>query len=383
MAPLQNQTVPLVPSMGTLGPSLDPIMISPPLTPTFKPNQKIMQTPELYNYLDLIHQACERVYDISTKTPVEFAPKLSKKLNNTVFYKREDKQPVFSFKIRGAYNKMSRLTPEQKAHGVVACSAGNHAQGVALSSRVLGIESVIVMPAATPLMKIEGVENHGQGHARVVLHGDNLAEAMAEARRFEREEGMTFVHPFDDELVIAGQGTIGVEILEQMSTNPPEYIFVPVGGGGLCAGIAAYVKQINPQVKVIGVEPEGAACLTCALEAGERVVLPQVDKFAEGVAVAQVGAENFRVCKALVDEMVLVNTPEICAAMKDVYNDTRTILEGAGAVSVAGMKRYVEKNHLIGARILCVTSGANFDFDKLGFVVAQVTTPATVTSAGR
>lgn len=345
---------PLAPS----GTAPEPPTEAPPLDPT------------PCAYAPLIHDAAQRIYEVCHVTPMERAQKLSARLHNTVLLKREDKQPIFSFKLRGAYNKMCRLSTDQRAGGVVTCSAGNHAQGVALSAFTLGIDSIIVMPLTTPMMKIDGVKHYGQDKVHVVLFGASFAQAMEEARRLTRDEGRTFVHPFDDPLVIAGQGTVGLEILDQLASDLPDYIFIPIGGGGLCAGVAAAIKHTAPHVKIIGVEPVGAACMARAMESGHPVTLPHVDTFAEGVAVATAGVETFRVCKGLVDEMVLVSVHDMSDAIRDVYNDTRTVLEPAGAVSVAGMTKYVGDHGLLGARVVCITSGANMDFVKLAHVVS-------------
>jgi threonine dehydratase len=273
-------------------------------------------------------------------------------------------QPVFSFKLRGAYNKMAQLPPEVRERGVVASSAGNHAQGVALAARQLGCEAIIVMPVTTPHIKINAVRGLG---ARVMLHGDSYAEAQAYAWQVAEQEDCTFVHPYDDPEVIAGQGTIGMEILRQHS-QPLHAIFVPVGGGGLIAGIAAYVKRLRPQIKIIGVEPVDADAMYQSLRQGRRVELGQVGLFADGVAVKMVGKETFRLCQQLVDEIILVDTDAICAAIKDVFEDTRSILEPAGALSVAGAKAYVAREKLRGATLVAIASGANMNFERLRHV---------------
>ena len=311
-----------------------------------------------------------RVYDVARETPLDFAPILSQRLRNQVWLKREDEQPVFSFKCRGAYNKMARLTPAELRKGVIAASAGNHAQGVALAARRLGAHAVIVMPRTTPEIKISAVCNLG---ARVVLCGDNYDAAHAHARKLEREGGFTFVHPYDDPAVIAGQGTVAMEILRQHAGSL-HAIFVPVGGGGLIAGIAAYVKTFWPEVKVIGVEPDDAPTLARALAAGERVVLDQVGIFADGVAVRQIGAAPFSVCREAVDEVVLVTGDEICAAIKDIFDDTRSIAEPAGALGVAGLKRYVERTGVTGQHLVAIDSGANINFDRLRYVAERAET---------
>jgi threonine dehydratase len=307
------------------------------------------------------------VYDVAIESPLDPAPNLSRRLNNQVLLKREDLQPVFSFKLRGAYNKMVGLTPAELERGVIAASAGNHAQGVALAAQRLGCTAVIVMPVTTPGMKVRSVSARG---AEVVLHGDTYDEAYGEARRIEQDRGLTFIHPFDDPDVIAGQGTIGMEILRQCS-EPPDAIYVAVGGGGLIAGIAAYVKSLWPQVEVIGVEPEDADAMSRSLACGERVRLDQVGLFADGVAVRQVGIHTFELARRHVDAMVTVDTDAICAAIKDVFEDTRSILEPAGALAVAGMKADVQARGLTGRTLVAVACGANMNFDRLLFVAER------------
>ncbi len=302
-----------------------------------------------------------QVYDVAIETPVDEAGFLSQRYHNRILLKREDLQPVFSFKLRGAYNKMSRLSPAQRKRGVIAASAGNHAQGLALSGKQLGIRTVIVMPKTTPEIKVESVRARG---ARVVLHGDTYDEASAHSKKLAKEKNYIYVHPFDDPDVIAGQGTIGMEILRQV-TGPLDVVFVPVGGGGLIAGVAAYIKYVRPEVKVIGVEADDSACMKAALEKGRRVVLPEVGIFADGVAVAQAGKETFRIVQHCVDEIVTVSTDEICGAIKDIFNDTRSIAEPAGALAVAGLKKYVEQRRLKNKTLLAIDSGANVNFDRL------------------
>lgn len=305
-----------------------------------------------------------RVYDVARETPIDHARLLSARLDNKVLLKREDLQPVFSFKLRGAYNKMVSLSEEQRGRGVIAASAGNHAQGLALAASHMGVKATIVMPRTTPQIKVDGVRSHG---AKVVLHGDTYDEASTHAQRLVEEKGLVYIHPYDDPEVIAGQGTIGVEILRQYA-DPIEAIFVPVGGGGLLAGIAAYIKYVRPDIKLVGVEPEDAACLAAAMERGRRVTLPQVGIFADGVAVAQIGKETFRVIRELVDEVVTASTDEICAAIKDVFEDTRSIAEPAGALGLAGLKKYVEKHGVSGKTLLTIVSGANTNFDRLRYI---------------
>lgn len=308
-----------------------------------------------------------RVYDVAVETPLDMAPNLSVRTGNTVLLKREDMQPVFSFKLRGAYNKMAQLTQAQLAKGVIAASAGNHAQGVALSAKKLGCQATIVMPTTTPQIKIQAVERRG---AQVVLFGDSYSDAYQHARTLEQETGQIFVHPYDDPDVIAGQGTIGMEILRQHN-QPIHAIFVAIGGGGLIAGVAAYVKQLRPDIKIIGVQPVDSDAMFASLRQRQRVVLEHVGLFADGVAVKQVGEETFRLCQQLVDEVVLVNTDEICAALKDVFEDTRSILEPAGALAVAGAKRYAAREQLNSQTLVAITSGANMNFDRLRFVAER------------
>src|SRR4051794_30977373 len=317
------------------------------------------------DYLERILKA--RVYDVAVETPLEPARALSQRLRNRLLIKREDLQPVFSFKLRGAYNKMAALPRARLARGVIAASAGNHAQGVALAAQRLRCRAVIVMPVTTPRIKVDAVRSRG---AQVRLHGDSYAEAYEEAVRLKRERGLVFVHPYDDPHVIAGQGTIGMEVLRQ---HPGEIdaIFVPVGGGGLISGIAAYVKRVRPAVRIVGVEPVDADAMTRSLKAGRRVKLDQVGLFADGVAVKEVGRETFRLCRELVDEMVLVDTDEMCAAIKDVFEDTRVVLEPAGALAVAGAKAWVERHGVRGKTLVAVASGANTNFDRLRFIAEE------------
>jgi threonine dehydratase len=317
------------------------------------------------DYLQRILKA--RVYDVASESPLELAPALSKRLRNRLFLKREDLQPVFSFKLRGAYNKMAGLPSARLRKGVIAASAGNHAQGVALAAQRLGCRAVIVMPITTPRIKVDAVAARG---AEVVLHGDSYADAYARAMQIKRRRGLTFVHPYDDPEVIAGQGTIGMEILRQHA-GAIDAIFVPVGGGGLISGIAAYVKKINPKVKIVGVEPVDADAMARSLKAGRRVKLDQVGLFADGVAVKEVGRETFRLCRALVDEMVLVDTDEMCAAIKDVFEDTRVVLEPAGALAIAGAKAWVERSSSRAKTLVAVASGANTNFDRLRFIAEE------------
>ncbi len=308
-----------------------------------------------------------RVYDVAVETPLEVAPNLSARIGNRVLLKREDMQPVFSFKLRGAYNKMAQLSAEQLARGVIAASAGNHAQGVALSAKKLGCKAVIVMPTTTPNIKIQAVERRG---AQVVLFGDSYSDAYQHALELEKQNGMVFVHPYDDPDVIAGQGTIGMEILRQ-HTQPIHAIFVAIGGGGLIAGVAAYVKQLRPEIKIIGVQPVDSDAMFASLCEQKRVVLDHVGLFADGVAVKQVGVETFRLCQELVDEVILVDTDEICAALKDVFEDTRSILEPAGALAIAGAKHYAARENLRSETLVAIASGANMNFDRLRFIAER------------
>jgi len=317
------------------------------------------------DYLEKILTA--RVYDVAEETPLELAPNLSARLANRVMLKREDMQPVFSFKLRGAYNKMAGLSDAALKRGVIAASAGNHAQGVALAARKLGCRAVIVMPVTTPRIKVEAVKAL---RAEVVLTGDSYTEAHTEAKRIERREHLTFVHPYDDPDVIAGQGTIGMEILRQ-ATRPIHAIFVCVGGGGLISGIAAYVKRLQPAIKVVGVQPVDSDAMTRSVRSGRRIVLPHVGLFADGVAVRQVGAETYRLAKKYVDDWILVDTDEICAAIKDVFEDTRSILEPAGALGVAGIKSYVQRTGVRDQKLVAVASGANTNFDRLRFIAER------------
>ncbi|KFE19278.1 threonine ammonia-lyase, biosynthetic [Vibrio cholerae] len=303
------------------------------------------------------------VYEVANVTPLQTMPRLSARIGNQVQIKREDRQPVHSFKLRGAYNTVSHLTEAQKAAGVIAASAGNHAQGMALSGTKLGIKTTIVMPRTTPDIKVEAVRGFG---GEVLLHGSNFDEAKAEAERLSKEQGYTFVPPFDHPLVIAGQGTIGMEMLQQ--NGHLDYIFVPVGGGGLAAGVAVLVKQLMPEIQVIAVEPEDSACLKAALDAGKPVVLDQVSMFADGVAVKRIGDETFRLCQQYIDGHVTVSSDEICAAVKDIFEDTRAIAEPSGALALAGLKKFAEQQQLKGKQLGTVLSGANTNFHGLRYV---------------
>ncbi len=302
-----------------------------------------------------------RIYDLVVETPVQPAPLISKRLNNEVRIKREDLQPVFSFKLRGAYNKLLNLKPHQRKKGVICASAGNHAQGVALAAHHLGIRAVIVMPRTTPDIKVNAVRQRG---GKAVLHGDSFDQALAHANELMEKEGLTFIHPYDDKDVIAGQGTIGMEMLRQQS-DKLDAVFIAVGGGGLAAGIATYIKYVRPEVKIIAVEPDDAASLKAALAKGRRVSLSEVGLFADGVAVKQTGKEPFRLLQGVVDECITATTDEICAAIKDTFEDTRSVPEPAGALSLAGLKNWVAKHGVSGQRLVAIQCGANVNFDRL------------------
>jgi threonine dehydratase len=317
------------------------------------------------DYLQKILTA--RVYDVAVETPLEAARTLSKRLSNQVLLKREDSQPVFSFKLRGAYNKMAHLSPEQLQRGVICASAGNHAQGVALSAKRLGCKAMIVMPVTTPKLKVDAVRSHG-GDA--VLHGDSYSDAYLHALELEAQHGLTFVHPFDDPDVIAGQGTIAMEILRQHQ-GPIAAVFVAIGGGGLISGIAAYIKAVRPEIKVIGVQTHDSDAMIRSVKAGKRVQLNDVGLFSDGTAVKLVGEETFRLVRELVDDFVIVDTDAVCAAIKDVFQDTRSILEPAGALGVAAVKQYVDQHKTKGQTYVAITTGANMNFDRLRFVAER------------
>jgi threonine dehydratase len=324
--------------------------------------------PDARRYDDYLERILtSRVYDVVKETPLERAPRLSARVGNVVLLKREDLQPVFSFKIRGAYNKISALEPEVRARGVVAASAGNHAQGVALAARRFGCRALIVMPEGTPRIKHEAVAALG---GEVQLRGETFQEAYAQARALATSEGMSFIHPYDDPDVIAGQGTVAVEILRQ-HREPPDVVFVCIGGGGLASGVALYVKRLYPRVKVVGVEPEESPSMLEALKAGRPVDLPDVGRFVDGAAVKRVGDETFRICSELLDEVLLVDNDAVCAAIKDVFEDSRSILEPAGALAVAGLKAYCHRERLQGQTLVAITSGANMNFDRLRFVAER------------
>lgn len=344
--------------------------MNPELKPEFS---KLPATPEAraadtgeVGYLRRINNAA-RVYDVAVETPLQRAHSLSQRLQNNVYIKREDMQPVNSFKLRGAYNKMAQLSAEQRANGVICASAGNHAQGVALSGQTLGIRSVIVMPRTTPDIKVRAVASFG---GEIVLHGDSYDEAAKYAHGLKESQGLTYVHPYDDVEVIAGQGTIGMEILRQHSGSL-HAIFCPVGGGGLVSGVAAYVKSVRPDIRIIGVEPDDAPSMTRSLEAGERIMLDSVGLFADGVAVRRVGVEPFRVAQQYVDEMLLVSADEICAAVRDIFEDTRSLAEPAGALALAGLKKYVAQTGVSGEDMVAIHSGANVNFDRLRYIAER------------
>ena len=319
----------------------------------------------LSDYLQKILTA--RVYDVAIETELQTARSLTKRLGNQVLLKREDTQPVFSFKLRGAYNKMAHLRPEQLARGVICASAGNHAQGVALAAKRMGCRALIVMPVTTPQVKIDAVKSHG---GEVVLAGDSYSDAYLRAVELEAEQGLTFVHPFDDPDVIAGQGTIAMEILRQHQ-GPIDAIFVAIGGGGLISGVAAYIKAVRPDIRVIGVQTQDSDAMLRSVRAGKRVQLNDVGLFADGTAVKLVGAETFRLARELVDDYVVVDTDAACAAIKDVFQDTRSILEPSGALGVAAIKQYVETHRCKGKTFVAITCGANMNFDRLRFVAER------------
>ncbi|MDR1163061.1 MAG: threonine ammonia-lyase, biosynthetic, partial [Candidatus Accumulibacter sp.] len=316
-------------------------------------------------YLEKVLNA--QVYDVAVETPLDFAANLSARIDNAVFFKREDMQPVFSFKLRGAYNKIASLSADRLKNGVICASAGNHAQGVALSASKIGCRAVVVMPETTPAIKIEAVRDRG---GEVVLAGESFDDAYTHAQRLEKAEKMSFVHPFDDPEIIAGQGTIGMEILRQ-HTKPIHAVFCAIGGGGLISGVAAYIKRLRPETRIIGVETFDADAMAQSLEAGKRVRLKQVGLFSDGTAVKYVGEETFRLCRQYVDEIVRVDTDAICAAIKDVFEDTRAILEPAGALAIAGAKAYAKIHKLKAKTLVAVASGANMNFDRLRFVTER------------
>jgi threonine dehydratase len=316
------------------------------------------------DYLDLIRTA--KVYDVALRSALEPAINLSKRLNNRILMKREDLQPVFSFKLRGAYNRIAALEPEELKRGVICSSAGNHAQGVALAAKRRGVRAVIVMPVTTAKIKTDAVRALG---GEVVLHGDAYDDAYARAIELSEQDGLVFIHPFDDPYVIAGQGTIGVEILEQADNI--DAIFVPIGGGGLIAGIATYVKQQRPDIRIVGVEPDDSAAMKLSLEAGKPVTLDHVGIFADGVAVRRVGDETFRLCQEFVDEIITVGTDQICAGIRDIFEDTRSIVEPAGGLSIAAVKKYIAERGVSGQTLVTINCGANVNFDRLRHIAER------------
>jgi threonine dehydratase len=317
-------------------------------------------------YLERVLKA--RVYDVAIETPLDEARRLSRRLGNTVLFKREDLQPVFSFKLRGAYNKIAHLSDTVAQRGVICASAGNHAQGVALAAKRRGIAATIVMPKTTPSIKVQAVKDLG---GEAVLFGDDFDQAYEHAMQLTRERGLTFVHPFDDPDVIAGQGTVGMEILRQRSGEQIDAIFIAVGGGGLAAGVGAYVKALYPKIKIIGVEPDDACAMYESLKARKRVTLDRVGTFADGVAVRRVGEEPFNICQKVVDEVILVNTDEMCSAIQDIFEDTRTVVEPAGALGVAGIKKYIARENCQGKTFVAINCGANMNFDRLRHVAER------------
>ena len=307
-----------------------------------------------------------RVYDVAQVSPLEDAPKLSQRLGNRVLLKREDQQSIHAFKLRGAFNKIAALSPEQRARGVVTASAGNHAQGVALAARHLGLTAQIVMPRTTPALKVDSVRALG---GKAILHGDAYDDALEHAKMLVADKGLTMVHPYDDPDVIAGQGTVAREMMQQCGNL--DAVFVPVGGGGLLAGVVAWIKATNPKIKVIAVEPDDSNCFAAALKAGRRVTLPQVGLFADGVAVRQIGEEPFRVARHLVDDSILVSVDEICAATRDIFYDRRALPEPAGALAVAGLKHWVHRHGVSGQTLAAIVSGANVNFDRLRHIAER------------
>jgi len=340
-------------------------MAGAPRQPRARTRAAAPQRPATTDYLRRILTA--KVYDVAIESPLEPARALSRRTGNHVLLKREDLQPVFSFKLRGAYNKMAHLTPEQLQRGVICASAGNHAQGVALGARKLGCRAVIVMPVTTPKVKIDAVGALG---GEVVLHGESYTDAYGHAVELEKAQGLTFVHPFDDPDVIAGQGTIAMEILRQHQ-GPIEAVFVAIGGGGLISGVASYIKAVRPEIKVIGVQTVDSDAMVRSVKAGKRVQLADVGLFADGTAVKLVGEETFRIARELVDDFVRVTTDELCAAMKDIFQDTRNVVEPSGALGVAGMKQYLQTHQLKGKTVVAVNCGANMNFDRLRFVAER------------
>jgi threonine dehydratase len=336
-----------------------------PTTQTPAGQVPTVQTP---TGMELVQQVLtSRVYDVATETPLQHARGLSERLGYEVYFKREDLQPIHSFKLRGAYNRMAQLSAAERERGVICASAGNHAQGVAYSAQKLGVRAVIVMPATTPDIKVNACRARG---ADVRLHGDSYSDAAEYAERLQTELGLTYVHPYDDPAVIAGQGTVGLELLRQVQSGGAYTVFVPVGGGGLIAGVAAFLKSVNPAVRIVGVEPEDSDAMTRSVRAGERVRLETVGIFVDGVAVKQVGVHTFALARQYVDDWVTVTTDEVCAAIKDVFDDTRAVMEPAGALAVAGLKRYVQNKTPAGP-LVALTCGANVNFDRLRHIAER------------
>ena len=340
---------------------------TPPMKPTAPPEAPLKPAAARIANAYLKRILTARVYDVAIESPLEPAPDLSRRIGNHVLLKREDQQPVFSFKLRGAYNKMAHLGAEQLARGVICASAGNHAQGVALAARKLGCKATIVMPVTTPKVKIDAVRARG---GEVVLHGESYSDAYGHALTLERERGLSFVHPFDDPDVIAGQGTVGMEILRQHA-GPIDAVFVAIGGGGLISGVAAYLKALRPEIRVVGVQTVDSDAMLRSVRRGRRVELADVGLFSDGTAVKLVGRETYRLARALVDDFVAVDTDAVCAAIKDVFQDTRSVMEPAGALGVAGMKAYAAQHGLKGRTFVAITCGANINFDRLRFVAER------------
>ncbi|WP_298431867.1 threonine ammonia-lyase, biosynthetic, partial [Ottowia sp.] len=336
-----------------------------PARPSTRSAPPAARHPSQNDYLKAVLTA--KVYDVAIESALDTAPVLARRLHNKVLLKREDQQPVFSFKLRGAYNKMAHLAPEQLQKGVICASAGNHAQGVALGAHRLGTRAVVVMPVSTPQLKVDAVRALG---GEVVLVGDSYSDAYEHAVQLQAEQGLTFIHPFDDPLVIAGQGTIAMEILRQHQ-GPLDAVFVAIGGGGLISGVASYIKAVRPEVKVVGVQMNDSDAMMQSVAAGERVQLKDVGLFADGTAVKLVGEETFRIASELVDEYVSVDTDAVCAAIKDVFVDTRSIVEPSGAMAVAAIKQYVATHKTRGETYVAVLCGANMNFDRLRFVAER------------
>ncbi len=358
-----------MPAGPTLKPPARAAATAGPSHPEARPRPRIELSPKAQRIAAgyLKHVLTARIYDVARETALDPARNLSRRIGNTVLLKREDQQPVFSFKLRGAYNKMVKLAPDALAAGVICASAGNHAQGVALSAKRLGCRAVIVMPLTTPRLKIDAVQALG---GEVVLHGDSYSDAYGHALQLQAAQRLTFVHPFDDPDVIAGQGTVAMEILRQHQ-GPIDAVFVAIGGGGLISGVAAYIKAVRPEVRVIGVQTSDSDAMVRSVQAGKRVQLSDVGLFSDGTAVKLVGQETFRVTRALVDDYVVVDTDAVCAAIKDVFQDTRSVLEPAGALGVAAIKQYVETHKLKGQTLVAITCGANMNFDRLRFVAER------------